>query len=436
MQNLSDLRSAVRGRVLLTEDDGFDGARRPWNLAVEQPVLAVVEAADADDVTALVRYARDRGLTVSVQPSGHGASGDTEGVILLRTSKLTELTIDPITRTARAGAGVNWGRVLTEARPYGLIGLAGSSPVVSVAGYTLGGGLSWFARRHGWAADSVTAFDVVTADGTPCRVSAESDPELFWALRGGGGDFAVVTAIEFDLHPAPDLYGGRLLWSGDRAAQVLETFREVTETAPAELTVWLDLLHFPGAAPMVSVDATYLGRTEHARELLRPFDAIDAPISDSRAELPIAELGSITAEPTDPGPGQSRAELLLDLDDVAVKALLAEPISPLLSVQLRHLGGAMARPSDSPHGPVTESYLLYLFGLPLTDEVTAAIIAKQQGLVDALGASVTGRKPFGFLNPAETAAHAFTPESLARLRDIKKRRDPQATFRSNFPVLG
>ncbi|WP_410876928.1 FAD-binding oxidoreductase [Nocardia sp. A7] len=436
MTNLSNLRTAVRGRVLLTTDEGFDRARLPWNRAVEQPVRAVVEAADADDVAAVVRYARANGLTVSVQPSGHGASGDTEGVILLRTSLLTDLHIDSFARTARAGAGVTWGTVLTEAGPYGLVGLAGSSPVVSVTGYTLGGGLSWFARRYGWAADSVTAFDVVTPDGERVRATAESDADLFWALRGGGGDFAVVTAIEFDLHPGPDLYGGKVFWPGDRAPEVLRAFRDVTAEAPEELSVWLDLVHFPGSEPMVSVEATYLGRAAQARELLRPFDEIRGPLSDSRAVLPTAELGSISGDPTDPGPGRSRAELLIGLDDLTVKTLLSEPISPLLSLQLRHLGGAMARPSDSPHGPIAEPYLMYLFGLPLTPEITAAIIDKQQSLVDALGTQVSGRKPFGFLNPAESAAAAFEPQALTRLRDIKRHRDPHGVVRSNFPVLG
>ncbi|MFC9996612.1 FAD-binding oxidoreductase [Nocardia sp. NPDC127526] len=436
MGQLSDLRAAVRGSVLLAEDAGFDQARLPWNRAVKQSALAVVEAADAEDVAALVRYAAERGLTVAAQPSGHGASGDTDGVILLRTNRLTELSVDSLARTARVGAGVTWGAVLAEAGPYGLTGLAGSSPVVSVAGYTLGGGLSWFSRRYGWAADSVTAFDVVTADGTRARATAEINPDLFWALRGGGGDFAIVTAIEFDLHPAPDLFGGNLLWPAEHTAAAVHAFREITATAPDELSVWLDLVHFPGSAPMVSVEATYLGRAEEARELLRPFTAVGAPLAESLRTLPVAELGAVSNDPTDPGPGSSRAELLTDLDDVAVKALLAEPISPLLLVQLRHLGGALTRPSSTPQGPIAQPYLLYLFGLPLTTEITSDIADQQQKLVDALGDRATGHKPFGFLNPNERAANAFPEPALARLREIKQQHDPQSVLRSNFPVLG
>ncbi|WP_232835849.1 FAD-binding oxidoreductase [Actinocorallia populi] len=431
---MSTLHSAVRGRVLLPGDAGFDTARRAWNLAVEQPVAAVVEAADADDVAALVRYARSAGLSVATQPNGHGATGRTDGTILLRTARLDALRIDPDARRAHVGAGVASGRVQAAAAPHGLTGLPGSSPVVSVTGVALGGGLSWFGRAHGWVADNVTAFDIVDAEGGRRRVTADADPDLFWALRGGGGDFAIVTALELALHPAPHLYGGRVLWTAEHAPAVLDAYRRITATAPDGLTAWLDLLHFPGADPMVAVDVTHLGGEDEARALLAPLDGLPGPLSDGRRMMPVSEIGTITAEPTDPGPGISRAELLTALDDTAAKTLQADPIAPLLSVQIRHLGGVFARPSDSPHGPLTEPYALYMFGIP-TDPATArAVTARQRGLAEAL--PVSGRKPFTFLNPEETAADAFTPAALTRLRGIKRRHDPHGVFRSNFPVSG
>ncbi len=432
LSELRELRELVRGRVLLPGDGGFDPARRPWNLAVEQDVPAVVEAADADDVAALVRYAGARGLRVSAQPSGHGATGDLDGALLLRTRHLDEVSVDPAARTARVGAGVRWGEVQRVAGEHGLTGLPGSSPVVSVTGYTLGGGLSWFSRAYGWAADSVTAFEGVTADGERFRATAGS--ELLWALRGGGGDHAVVTALEFDLHPAPELYGGRMLWPADRAADVLDAYREITATAPDALTVWFDLLSFPGTTPMAAVDATYLGDPAEGRDLLRPLERLGATLSDGRGPLPVAELGSITAEPTEPGAGISRGELLTTMDDQTAKALLAEPVDPLMSVQVRHLGGALTRPSDSPHGPLTEPYALYLFGVPTSPESRAAIRARQRDLVQGLAPAISGRKPYTFLTPGETAADAFAPDALARLRAVKHGHDPHHTIRSNYPV--
>ncbi|MFY1594688.1 FAD-binding oxidoreductase [Micromonospora sp. WMMD737] len=432
MNALHDLRSTLRGQVWLSGEPDFDIARRPWNLAIEQPVDAVVEAADAADVAALVRHARAAGSSITTQPNGHGATGNTAGTILLRTRRLDTLQIDPATRRARVGAGVPSGRVQAAAAAHGLTGLPGSSPVVSVTGVALGGGLSWFSRAHGWVADSVTALDIVDAEGRERHVTADTEPDLFWALRGGGGSFAIVTALHLALHPAPRLYGGRVLWPAGHAPAVMDAYRTITAAAPDELTVWLDLLHFPGAEPMVAVDATYLGDPDEARDLLAPLDRLPSPISDSRQPMSVAELGAITAEPTEPSAGLSHTELLTTLDDKAVRTLLDDPIAPLLSAQLRHLGGALARPSDSPHGPLTEPYALYLFGLPTDPARAEAVVAKQRALAEALPTS--GRKPLTFLNPTETLADAFTPHTLTRLRDIKRRHDPHHVFRANFPV--
>lgn len=426
------LRRAVRGRVWLPGDADFEGVRRPWNLAVEQPAAAVVEAADEADVAALVRYASAAGVGISTQPSGHGATGRTEGTIVLRTGRLDRVEIDAATRRARIGAGVRSGSLQHAAAMHGLTGLPGSSPVVSVTGVALGGGLSWFGRAHGWVADSVAAFDIVDADGRPQRVTAGSDPELFWALRGGGGDYAIVTALELALHGAPSVFGGRMLWHGAHTRAVAEAYRAITRDAPVELTAWLELLHFPGADPMIAIDSTYLGDEATARALLADLDRLPAPLSDTRRPMSAADLGGITAEPTDPGTGQFRGELLTELSGETIAALLDEPISPLMTVQIRHLGGTFAKPSDSPHGPLTEPYALYLFGVPTDPAVAGAITAKQQAIAAALPAS--GRKPVTFLNPNETLADALLPASIERLRRIKADRDPAGLFRSNFGV--
>lgn len=432
MDVLTTLRSTVRGQVWLPGDPHFDRVQTPWNLAVDQRAVAVVEAADTDDVVALVRHARAAGLSIATQPTGHGATGRADGTILLRTRRLDELRIDPAARTARVGAGVQWGRLQAAAASHGLTGLPGSSPVVGVTGLALGGGLSWFGRAHGWVCDSVIAFDIVDTRGVRRRITGDTEPDLFWALRGGGGDFAIVTAVELTLHPAPALYGGRMLWAREHAPAALDVFRQITGTAPNELTLWFELLHFPGADPMVAVDATHLGAPGAARELLRPLTGLPAPLSDSMRSMTVAELGTITAEPTDPSPGSSRGELLTDVDDAAAETLLADPIAPLLSVQLRHLGGAFGGPSDSPHGPLTEPYALYLFGVPADAATTAAVTAKQRALTAAL--PVSGRKPLTFLHRSESVADVFDPNALARLRAIKSEHDPDGLFRSNYPV--
>ncbi|QLY28711.1 FAD-binding oxidoreductase [Nocardia huaxiensis] len=429
------LRSAIRGRMLLPGNEGFDPARTPWNTTIDQSVRAVAEIADADDAAALVRYARDTGLAVAVQPNGHGASGAADGTILVRTNRLNDIRLDTSTRTARVGAGVSWEPVQQKASEHGLTGVAGSAAAVGITGYTLGGGLSWFGRRFGWAADSVTAFDVIDADGRALRVSATSEPDLFWALRGGGGDYALVTAIEFELHSAPMVFGGRMLWPLACARQVMSAFRDVTAIAPDELTVWWSLYRFPGAPPMVGIDTTYLGDAETGRELLRAFDLIDGRISDSRRGLSISELGSITGEPTDPSPVRQHGALLTGLDDTIVDSLLAQPMDPLFIVHIRHLGGALARPSDTAAGPVTEPYFLNLLGVPTTEQAATGIDAAIRGYLDAVDRNISGRTPFTFLTPGRNATEAFPPDTVSRLAEIKRRYDPHRVFRSNFPVL-
>ncbi|MGV9611512.1 FAD-binding oxidoreductase [Nocardia xishanensis] len=431
------LRDAVRGRVLLPGDEAFDGAARPWNVTVTQPVAAVVEAADAADVAAVVTHAARAGVPAVAQPTGHAAAGGISEAILLRTGRLDGIEIDAGQRIAKVGAGAQWGAVQAAAGAHGLTALAGSNPVVGVTGYTLGGGLSWFGRKYGWASDAVRAFDIVDATGAAARVTAEDDPELFWALRGGGGDFAVVTGMEFDLFPAPGLFGGRVMWPGARTAEVFELFQRLTSDAPAELSVWFHRFQFPDAPPMVALDAAYLGDLEAGRESLAALDAIGGAITDTRGALAAADLGAITAEPTDPSPSLSRAELLTALDDAVVKTVLEGPVAPLVDIQIRHLGGALAvtRPDGGACGPVAEPYLLYLLGLGLPHLVDA-VEGRRREIVDALGGSISGRKPYTFLTPEETAASAFDAATLARLGEIKRARDPQGVIRANYPVLG
>ncbi|GAB1816966.1 FAD-binding oxidoreductase [Herbidospora sp. RD11066] len=446
---INDLRQVVRGRVLTTGDEGFERAREPWDGAVDQRVLAVVEAEDAADVAAVVRHASLYGLAIATQPNGHAPSAGFDGTILLRTSRMRAVHVRPEERVARVEAGASWQEVLTAAAKHGLTGLAGSTGAVSVTGFVLGGGLSWFGRKHGFAANNVVAFELVDAQGEHRRVTGDTDPDLFWALRGGGGDYAIVTAVEINLFPAPELFGGRLMWPAARAAEVLTAFREATRTAPDDLTLWFTLLQLPPLPELpeplrglsaVCLDVTYLGGEERARELLARFDAIPGAVMDTRGMMPVDRLGEICMEPTDPTPALVTSHLLTDLDERAATTLLAATgpgtVAPLAFVMIRHLGGALAveSPDAGACGHLTEKYQVHAAGMLIWPEMAGPIVERQASIARALEPCTSDRKVFTFLGHDEPADHAFPVETLTRLRRIKTRRDPLGTFRSNHPV--
>jgi hypothetical protein len=432
--DLSALRSTIRGRVYLPGDGGFDRARTPWRLSVNPSVLAVAEVADVDDAAALVGYAGDNGLSLTAQLTGHGASNAANGTILVRTHQLNDIDLDPHTGLTRVGAGVRWRDVQSAGAPLGLTGVAGSSPGVGVAGYTLGGGLSWFSRAYGWAASSVRAFEIVDAREQKRRVTADSDPDLFWALRGGGGDYALATALEFSLQPAPVVYGGHVFWTADKAVAVFTAFREITAEAPDELTVWCARSQFPGTPATVGIYCAYLGDEASARKLMRPLDRIGEPLSDTRRVLSVDELGSIAAEPEQPSPAVQQGTLIADLNDDVITKLVTEPLEPLLYLQIRHVGGELSRPTDTASGALAAPYFVQFGGAGPTPESETAIMKRTADFLDVLASVNNHRTPFNFLAPAQTVADAFDGPTLVRLRTTKQAYDPKSVFCSNFPV--
>src|SRR5262252_3531701 len=227
----------VRPLTFLTPGDpGWDDARRAWNLAVDQHPTAVAIPRTAHDVVAAVAFAREHGLRVAAQGTGHHAAplGPLAGTVLIKTHAMRGISIDPIGRIARVEAGARWQEVADAAAGHGLAGLAGFAPELGVVGHVLGGGLSWLGRCYGLAANNVEAFELVTADGELVRADAVSEPDLFWALRGGGGSFGVVTAIELRLFPVTEVYAGLLYWPAEAGSAVLHVWRKLTEDYPPD----------------------------------------------------------------------------------------------------------------------------------------------------------------------------------------------------------
>jgi FAD binding domain len=444
--------NSINGTFLTPEDEGFDTARQAWNLAVDQRPAAVAYADSAVDVSAAVRLAAERGLRVAVQGTGHAAApmGDLDGTLLLKTMRMTGFEVDPGSRRARVEAGVLWGDVAVAAAEHGLVGLHGSSPDVGVVGYTLGGGLGWLSRRHGLACNRMVSAEVVTADGELRRVGPDEEPDLFWALRGGGGAFCAVTAIEFELVPLTEVHAGWLVWDADAGSDVVHAFREWCRDTPREITTALRFLHLPPFPdvpeplrdrPVIAVDGAYLGSDADGAELLRPLRDVDAPlVMDTWATIPASGLVRLHGDPEQPVPGRGDGvqvrELTPDAADAFVEVGGPGSGSPLLMLELRQLGGAVAVAPDGAGalGALPDEFTLYGVGMVMGPGAGEAIGAHLERVRETMAPWSAGV----YLNFCETvggaAPRAFDEATYARLRELKARYDGGDLFRSNHPV--
>jgi FAD/FMN-containing dehydrogenase len=434
--------------LVLPHDPGWNDARRAWNLAVDQRPAAVAIPETAADAAAVVRWARSRGLRIAPQGTGHGASamGSLAHTVLVKTERMRGVEIDPENRRARADAGVLAVEVSEAAAEHGLAALAGSSPDVGVVGYTLGGGISWLGRRYGLAANSVTAVELVGADGELMRIDSESDPDLFWALRGGGGSFGLVTALEFELYPIREVYAGVLFFPAARAGEVLRAWRRWLEDVPDELTSIGRLLHFPSVPELPEhlrgrsfavVEAVYVGDAQTGAELLRPMRELE-PIMDTVERIPVERLSKVHMDPEHPVPGAGDGMLLSELPEEAIDSLvrLAGSDSPLLSVEVRHLQGELARPRPE-HGVLAAleaRFALSAVGVAATPAMGAAVKAHVELVQAAMSRWDAGRDYLNFTQRRERGERFFGPKAFARLQAVKARVDPGDVFRSNHPI--
>ncbi len=446
--DLTDLAGGLTGRLVTPADSDWDAHRTPWNVVVDQQPAAIVLAADADDVVTTLRYAAARGLAVATQPGGHGASRASDGTLLLRTGALDDIWIDVDARVARVGAGVKWGALQAALDDTGLTGLVGSNPDVTVVGLCLGGGIGWLGRAYGRGSDAVRAYEVVDAEGQHRWVTDASDPDLMWGLRGGGGDLAVVTAVELDLFPVPELSAATLAFPGAAAASVFRAFAALTRTAPRELTLWANLMHLPDAPfvpePMrgqsfAVLTACFLGDADTLDGLVAPLREAAPVLRDEVRPVTPGQLGSIAEEPVDPTPAVLAATMLHTLDDAAIDALLAQvgvgSGTPLVGAGIRHLGGALAeRRSSAVAGPIPEPYSVSAMGVVAVPELAGAVDAGLDATIRALEPWSTGRSILTFLDRAESMTRCYDEPHLARLRALKAAVDPDRVVRSNRPI--
>ncbi|SBU91161.1 FAD/FMN-containing dehydrogenase [Streptomyces sp. Ncost-T6T-1] len=442
------LAAEVRGPVLLPGGRGYDEERAGFQTGFRHRPAVVVGATRAEDVRAAVRFAAERRLPVAVQSTGHGivTALDGEG-LLITTRRMKAVTVDAEARTVSTEAGVLWGEVIQQAAPHGLAPVNGSAPHIGVVGYLLGGGIGLLGRLTGYAGDHVRSVDIVTADGTPRHVTADSDPDLFWALRGGGGNFGAVTAIETALLPVARLYGGGLHFAADHPIDLLHAYRGWTLTLPEELTSSIALMACPQLPSVpeplrgryvAHVRIAFTGSAEQGERLVAPLRALGPRLIDTVREMPYTEVGSIYQDPQVPHAYFGGNVLLRELDPAALRAIVdvAGPGAAVpCIVDIRHLGGAFVRrPADAGAvGGREAAYMLRVMTGGAAAPPTAARPVHQR-VYDALKPWTVGRSLNSVYNDGhpvlqEQVRELFAAEDFERLRCVKTRHDPHNLFR-------
>src|ERR671913_1575842 len=442
---LQTLRAGLRGTAHVPGEEGYEEASRAWNLAaLQQPALVVV-AKGAADVIAAVRFAREGGLGVGVMATGHGVGAACDGGVLINTSGMRGVRVDPVARTARVEAGALWTDLIHESQVHGLAGLLGSTSQVGIVGYTMGGGFGWLGRKYGFAADSLKEADVVTADGELVKASAHENADLFWGLKGGGGNFGIVTSLEFALYPITHVYGGNLFYAVEKAEKVLELYARWSEDLPEEVTSAVAFLNVP---PMPDIPEPLSGRSvitvrfcytgegleEMGEELLAPWrelgeTKIGEPIMDTFGVMPYEMVDMISMDPVDPLGAYGHSEMLRDLSpetqETLVKLAGAESNSPLILLEARQLGGALSRPPAdlNPMGRSDARFILNGIGATFSPEMAQAVQAYLAYVAEAVEPYASGAQYVNFMDldgaTPERVKAAYSPDDWDRLVALK-----------------
>lgn len=443
--DLGALRTRLIGTVAEPGQPGYDLAT-PWNVAVAMTPRAVVAVADAQDVRETVRFAGDHGLRVMAQRTGHGAAAlDGDDVLMIHTGALDEVRVDPERRCARVGAGAVWQQVIDAAAPHGLVGLAGSSLGVGVVGMVTGGGIGPLTRTYGLSSDSVRALEVVTGDGHLVRATPYEHADLFWGLRGGKGTLGVVCAVELGLLPAAELYAGALYFDGADAPAVLHAWRKWTQDLPEHVNTSVALLRLPqlpDVPPPLAGRATLAVRFTSVEDaatceaILAPLRAVATPVLDSVRPMSPVALGSVHADPVEPMPVHDRTAMLSGLTTEAVDALLAvagpDTASPQVIVEVRLLGGALARPGGAASAFCHRdaAYSLLTIGV-LAPDIAAAVPAHAEQVTAALDPWATGGAMPNFASGTgrERARRCYDEDTRVWLAALADRHDPAGVLR-------
>jgi len=432
-------------------DEGYDVSSTSYNRVLEYRPDLVVPATTSDHVVAAVEQAGRTGTPVAVHSTGHGPSVAVETGVLIDVSRMTGVRVDEQSRTAWVSAGTRWQEVLAATAPLGLAPLSGSSPVVGVAGFVTGGGIGMLGRRYGFAADHVRELELVTADGRLRKVSPEQDPDLFWAVRGGKGNFGVVVSMGLELLPVSTLYGGGLYYSGEHVAQALHAYAEWTTSVPDEMTTSVLLIQVPDIEGLpgplrgkfvMHLRVAYCGTPEDGDRWLKPMRDAAPQLMDTVAEIPYAQVPAIHHEPLQGLPGYSRNIALGPVGADWATALLAiagPGAGAPYGVEVRHLGGAYAREPEVPNAVGGRDAAFSLTANSLVAQAERAVLAEaHERLQRQMRPWATGGRLLNFLGVAdadpEIVRTAFRPADYERLTAVKASYDPANIFRLNHNI--
>ena len=450
---LDALRAQVTGGVFVNGDAGYDEARQTWNRTTfdQRPAVVVLPDTSAD-VVAAVRFARKHALPIAAQGGGHGHPKPADDAVLVNFRRMTGVTITA-TGTARVQAGAIWRDVIAAAHPHGLAPLSGFAGTVGVAGYTLGGGIGWLVRQHGACAGSLRSADVVTADGRELRVSEQAHADLFWGLRGGGGNFGLVTAFELALVPVATVFGGFIAYPLAAGRDVLRAYADWTRALPETVTSAVRLMHYPpvpvvpeplrGASAIV-IMACATGDPAASEALRRPVRSLATPLLDTFRPMPFTDIGTLANDPAEPPPMFTflRGGGLRDLSPEVIDAMLrlaGDRAAGVFVVEARHVGGVLLRqPEDAmPFRFRSPWYISAMAAAPAPDALDAGT-RSVAALFDAWQPALTGELLINGIDPASASPEltrvAYSDDDYRKLVALKDAYDPDNVFRLNHNI--
>jgi FAD/FMN-containing dehydrogenase len=450
-----ELEESLRGQLIQPHDDGYDDARAVWNGAHDRRPALIVRCAGVADVMRAVDFARSEDLVVAVRGGGHSLPGFStcDGGIVIDLSLMNAVRVDPVSRSAVAQGGCTWADLDHETQAFGLAVTGGLVSTTGIAGFTLGGGIGWLMRKAGLACDNLLAADVVTADGQLLHASEAENPDLLWGLRGGGGNFGVVTSLEFRLHPVgPTVLAGPIFFPGERAAEVLRFYRDWTRGLPDDLTTLVNLTTAPPAPflpehvhgkPVIAVVAVHAGDPEHGEALVQPLRDLGDPVADLIGRMPYTAMQSLLDGLWTPGAhNYMRSAYVEELDDEAVAALVASHAavpSPGSEIHLHHFGGAVARAGDD-HAAFGDRSAQFVLNVIARSPGAEGFEVNVAWARQTAGALAPVSRPGAYVNymgdaDDERLRASYGRATYERLVELKRRYDPHNVFRHNHNIV-